>query len=76
MDMLKHNLAAALFLDEMIMFFKNNGWNVTDPISSYHNPIYQTITHNIPELESLVIAMDTESGKFQKQLLHQPEDKK
>ena len=74
--LLHHNLAAALFLGEMIIFFKQNGWNVTDPLSSYRDQIYETTTHNIPEQESLILAMATESGKFQKQLMHQPEDKK
>ena len=72
--LLHHNLAAALFLDDLIKHFEDNGWEVIDADKAYKDPIYQKIPKNVPAGESLIWALAKQSGKFEKVLRYPAED--
>lgn len=72
--LLHHNLAAALFLDDLIQYFKDNGWEVLDADQAYKDDIYLENPDNIPAGESLVWALAKESGRFEKVLRYPAED--
>ena len=72
--LLHHNLAASLFLDDLIQHFKSNGWEVTDANKAYQDIIYTSETDNVPAGESLIWALAKKSGKFNKVLRYPAED--
>ena len=72
--LLHHNLAAALFLDDLIKFFKDNGWEVMDADKAYQDEIYTEVPDNIPAGESLIWALAKKSGKFEAVLRYPAED--
>lgn len=72
--LLHHNLAAALFLDDLIRFFKDNGWEVIDADAAYADEIYQREPQNIPAGESLIWALAKQSGDFDDVLRYPAED--
>lgn len=72
--LLHHNLAAALFLDDLIQYFKEHGWNVIDATEAYQDEIYQTVTKVIPAGESLIWSMAKQTGKFEDVLRYPAED--
>jgi len=71
---LHHNLAAALFLDDLIQHFKENGWEVVNTDEAYKDDIYKTQPDHIPAGESLIWALAKKSGKFEKVLRYPAED--
>lgn len=72
--LLHHNLAGALFLDDLIQHFKDNGWEVIDADKAYQDTIFQTEINNIPAGESLIWALAKKSGKFNNVLRYPAED--
>lgn len=72
--LLHHNLAAALFLDDLIKHFEDNGWEVIDADKAYKDKIYNEIPNNVPAGESLIWALAKQSGKFEKVLRYPAED--
>ncbi len=72
--LLHHNLAAALFLDDLINHFKANGWEVMDADEAYMDIIYNEAPNNIPAGESLIWALAKQTGKFEKALRYPAED--
>ena len=72
--LLHHNLAAALFLDDLIKHFKDNGWEVMDADKAYADKIYNEVPDTVPAGESLIWALAKKSGKFEKVLRYPAED--
>ncbi|SFE84141.1 polysaccharide deacetylase family protein [Spirosoma endophyticum] len=72
--LLHHNLAAALFLDDLIAHFKANGWDVIDADQAYKDIIYDEVPTPIPAGESLIWALAKQSGRFDKRLRYPAED--
>lgn len=72
--LLHHNIAAALFLGDLIQHFKKNGWEVMDADLAYSDSIYTAEPKNIPAGESLIWALAKQSGKFEKSLRYPAED--
>jgi peptidoglycan-N-acetylglucosamine deacetylase len=72
--LLHHNLAAALFLDDLIQYFKDNGWEVMDAAEAYKDDIYKQQPTNIPAGESLIWALAKQTGKFESILRYPAED--
>ena len=72
--LLHHNLAAALFLDDLIQYFKDNGWEIMNADEAYRDKMYQEEPANIPAGESLIWALAKQSGKFEKVLRYPAED--
>lgn len=62
--LLHHNLSSALFLDDLIAYFKSKGWAVMDADKAYEDEIYRTVTQTLPAGESLVWSMARQSGRF------------
>lgn len=73
--LLHHNLAAALFLDDLIKHFKANGWAVIDADQAYKDKIYAAVPTPIPAGESLIWSLAKASGQFESVLRYPAEDK-
>ena len=74
MILLHHNLAAALFLGDLIQHFKDKGWEVIDADKAYKDMVYDEVPDNVPAGESLIWALAKKSGKFEKVLRYPAED--
>lgn len=72
--LLHHNLAGALFLDDLIKHFKAHGWEVMDADKAYEDVIYREAPANVPAGESLIWALARQSGRFEKALRYPAED--
>lgn len=72
--LLHHNLAAALFLDDLIQHYQNNGWEVIDASEAFQHPIYQSEPKVLPAGESIIWSLAKETGKFETQLRYPAED--
>lgn len=69
--LLHHNLVSALFLDELIVHFKQKGWKVIDADKAYTDLFYQQTPNSNPAGESLTWALAKQSGRFE-QVLRYP----
>ncbi|MFK8009281.1 MAG: polysaccharide deacetylase family protein [Saprospiraceae bacterium] len=72
--LLHHNLTSALFLDDLMNHFKENGWKLINADIAFADSIYNAIPNNIPAGESLIWAQAKESGKYENQLRYPAED--
>lgn len=72
--LLHHNLTSALFLDDLIVFFKNKGIEIVDAYEAFKDPIYSEEPNILPAGESLIWALAKESGKFENVLRYPAED--
>jgi peptidoglycan/xylan/chitin deacetylase (PgdA/CDA1 family) len=70
--LLHHNLAAALFLDDLIAMFKSKGWNVISADEAYKDPIFKQIPNYAGE--SLIWALAKDSAKYEGLLRYPAED--
>lgn len=70
--LLHHNLAAALFIDDLIQMFEAKGWQIVSSKEAYTDPIYAVT----PEYagESLIYALAKDSGKYEHLLRYPAED--
>mgnify|MGYP003631327190 FL=1 len=70
--LLHHNLAAALFIGDLIKMFKDRGWEIVWTEEAYSDPIYD----NTPNYagESLIYALAKDSGKYEDVLRYPAED--
>lgn len=55
--LLHHNLAAALFLDDLIAMFRAKGWDITAADQAFQDDIFKALPHNVPAGESLIWAL-------------------
>ncbi|MEP5612189.1 MAG: polysaccharide deacetylase family protein [Cyclobacteriaceae bacterium] len=72
--LLHHNLAAALFLDDLIDMFKSKGWNVISADDAFKDSIYDEIPKHAGE--GLIWALAKELDQFEGQLRYPAEDGK
>ncbi|MEO7989925.1 MAG: polysaccharide deacetylase family protein [Chryseolinea sp.] len=72
--LLHHNLAASLFLGDLIKMFKEKGWKIIDGEAAYADEIFTKTPGTIPAGESLIWALAKESGKFETILRYPAED--
>lgn len=70
--LLHHNLAAALFLDDLIEMFRNKGWEVISAEEAYQDKIFKE--QPVRAGESLIWALAKDSGKFEDILRYPAED--
>ncbi|MEM9831317.1 MAG: polysaccharide deacetylase family protein [Bacteroidota bacterium] len=72
--LLHHNLAAALFLDDLIEMFKAKGWKVVSADKAYEDPVFD----KTPKFagESLIYALAKDAGRFSNKLRYPAEDGK
>ncbi|MBL7828715.1 MAG: polysaccharide deacetylase family protein [Saprospiraceae bacterium] len=72
--LLHHNLAAALFLGDLIQKFKAEAWEVTDADKAFEDEIFQHTPATVPAGESLIWSMAKAAGKYDDQLRYPAED--
>lgn len=72
--LLHHNLAAALFLDDLIALFRAKGWDVVDAAQAFEDPIFQSMPTQVPAGESLLWALAKQSGQYESRLRYPAED--
>jgi peptidoglycan/xylan/chitin deacetylase (PgdA/CDA1 family) len=72
--LLHHNALNALFLDQLIEMFSKKGWQPTDAVQAYADPIYDLQPKILPAGESLIWALAKETGKFDHELRYPGED--
>lgn len=70
--LLHHNLAAALFIDELIKMFKDKGWEIVSADKAYNDPIFTKEPKHAGE--SLIWALAKNSRKFESILRYPAED--
>lgn len=72
--LLHHNLAAALFLGDLIEEFKKEGWDFVDAEEAFSDEIYSHKQSIIPAGESVVWSIAKQSGKYEDLLRYPGED--
>ncbi len=72
--LLHHNLAAALFLDDLIAMFREKGWEILPAKDAYKDPIFLEQPTIVPAGESLIWALAKQSGRFEQSLRYPAED--
>ncbi len=72
--LLHHNLAASLFLDQLIEHFEKKGWRVCSTLDAYKDPFYTSESSSVPAGESLVWSLAKQSGRFDAILRYPAED--
>lgn len=72
--LLHHNTVSALFLDDLIEAFIEQGWEIIPAQQAYQDPIYVYVPDIIPAGESIIWAMAKESGRYQEILRYPAED--
>ena len=70
--LLHHNLAAALFLDDLIDMFKSKGWKIVSANDAYTDSIYNETPFYAGE--SLIWSLAKDSGNFEEKLRYPAED--
>ncbi|MCV9388182.1 polysaccharide deacetylase family protein [Reichenbachiella ulvae] len=68
--LLHHNLAAALFLDDLIAHFKAKGWEVIDAEEAFQDEIFQSIPNEMPAGGDLIGSIAKEDKEFFKTLVY------
>ena len=74
--LLHHNLASALFIDDLVKMFQIKGWDVVDASVAYKDKIYTTMPDIVPAGQSLIWAMAKENGAYEHILRDPAEDSK
>lgn len=69
-----HNLLNALFLDDLIQMFKDNGWNVINADEAFQDPIFKLTPNSLPAGESLIWALAKQTGHYDDKLRYPGED--
>ena len=70
--LLHHNLASALFIDDLIKMFKTKGWEITSAEEAFNDPIYDKIPNYAGE--SLIYALAKDSKNYENLLRYPAED--
>lgn len=70
--LLHHNLAAALFLDDLIAMFREKGWEVISAEEAYRDKIFEQVPAHAGE--SIIWALAKQSGRFEHRLRYPAED--
>ena len=72
--LLHHNLTSALFLDDLIRKFKEEGWELIDADKAYQDKIFEKIPDHDFAGESLIYSLAKQSGKYDQTLRYPAED--
>ena len=72
--LIHHNLAAALFLGDLLAMFEQKGWKLIDAAKAFKDPIFNLSANTVPAGESIIWALAKESGKFNDLLRYPAED--
>ena len=63
--LLHFNLTSALFLNDLIEKFKNEGWIIDDYIEAIKDPIYSEEPNTLPAEQSLIWMQAIQKGGFE-----------
>ena len=74
--LLHHNLINALYLDDLIVALKNNGWDIINADDALKDEIYNREMSTLPAGESIIWSLAKESGKYEKELKYLVERRK
>jgi peptidoglycan/xylan/chitin deacetylase (PgdA/CDA1 family) len=72
--LLHFNLTSALFLNDLIAKFKNEGWVIENYSTVIKDPIYNSLPASMPCEQSLIWSMARQKGKYEKILRYPGED--
>lgn len=72
--LMHHNLAAALFLDDLIAMFRAKGWDIIAADQAFDDEIFKALPTNVPAGESLIWALAKQSGQYDATLRYPAED--
>ena len=72
--LLHHNLLNALFLDDIIQMFIDNGWEVIDAMIAFEDPMYSESPDELPAGESIIWSLAYATGKYDDVLRYPAED--
>jgi peptidoglycan/xylan/chitin deacetylase (PgdA/CDA1 family) len=72
--LLHHNLLNAMFLGELINFFKVKGWELISVSDAFKDEVFSLQPDILPAGESIVWAMAKETGKYENVLRYPGED--
>jgi len=70
--LLHHNLAASLFIDDLIKMFNSKGWEIISAEDAFKDPIYNETPAYAGE--SLIYALAKDSGNYERILRYPAED--
>jgi peptidoglycan/xylan/chitin deacetylase (PgdA/CDA1 family) len=60
--LMHHNLINALWLDDVIVMFKEMGWSITTPAAAFADPVYQLMPERTAPGQSLLLSMARSLG--------------
>jgi len=72
--LLHHNLTSALFLDDLIERFQEEGWEIVHAQEAFQDDFFDHVPTTNPAGESLVWSMAKETGKYEDILRYPAED--
>jgi peptidoglycan/xylan/chitin deacetylase (PgdA/CDA1 family) len=72
--LLHHNLAAALFLPDLLQMYAKRGWRIIDAETAFQDPLFASEPDILPAGESILWAMAKQSGRFADLLRYPAED--
>lgn len=62
--LLHHNLAAALFLGDLLEALKSEGWEIIDVLEAYKDPVYDHSPQTLPAGGNFLRALSKEAGIY------------
>jgi peptidoglycan/xylan/chitin deacetylase (PgdA/CDA1 family) len=72
--LLHHSLLNALFLDDLIQMFEQNGWEVVNASYAFKDPVFSERPDILPAGESIIWALAKQTGKYDAVLRYPGED--
>jgi peptidoglycan/xylan/chitin deacetylase (PgdA/CDA1 family) len=60
--LMHHNLINALWLDDVIVMFKEMGWTIVTPATAFADPVYQLVPERATPGQSLLLSMARSLG--------------
>ncbi len=72
--LLHFNLTTALFLDDLIKKFKNEGWEIADYSEAIKDPVYLELPDAMPAEQSLIWLQAKATGEYENKLRYPGED--
>lgn len=72
--LIHHSLLNALFLDDLISMFKQNGWELVNASDAFKDTVYSRLPDVLPAGESIIWSMAKETGKYESILRYPGED--
>ena len=72
--LLHHNLTSALFLEDLIKAFINEGWEIINASEALTDDVYQKVPDIVPAGESIIWGLAKETGRYENILRYPAED--